>query len=334
MSRIGRPRIVLSLRNAAKALCVALGLLWGGHVSAGETDQFLTWDIELRDSSGAFNAFLDKEIRDFVTRSNEKTRCTEEVNLFTESLFRHLFQGLHASRVRRWLKRSDAVERFPANDVSDFAYQRQSIFRRPAFPFVLPMAQTIRIGEVYCGIDKIGHMLGFGRRYHQIYQRHRSAGLSDEEALEKTIRWGLQHESSVVGKLVDGIFSHGDLEANYQGLRLALAFSSGPSPLFYREAGKWVYRGGLDIRDFITPDFDESYNLNHYATWRHKQVAPELSLHYGDGATGPIVRQRFARYRQGWTPSRSKEIIDAYFIDRGENPQHLCWVDRNCNAAT
>ena len=30
----------------------------------------------------------------------------------------------------------------------------------------------------------------------------------------------------------------------------------------------------------------------------------------------------------------SEEIIDAYFIDRGENPQHLCWVDRNCNAAT
>ncbi len=312
------------------ALLVSLGMA----VHAGETDQFLTWEIELRDSAPAFNEYLDEEIRHFVARSNRKNRRIEDVDQFTQALFRHLFQGLHASRVRRWLNNSDEVDRFPADEISDFAYQRRSVFRRPAFPFVLPMAQTIRVGEVYCGIDKIGHMLGFGRRYHQIYGRHRERGVSHDEALEKTVQWGLRHESSVVGKLVDGIFSHGDLEANYQGLRLALAFSGGPSPLFYREEGRWQYRGDLDIRDYITPDFDESYNLNHYAAWRHKQVAPELLKHYRDGAEGHIVRARFERYREGWHPSRSKEIIDAYFSDRGETPQHLCWLDRDCDAAT
>lgn len=300
----------------------------------GETDQFLTWDIVLKDSAPAFNAYLDTEIRRFVARSNRKHRRIDDVDEFTQAFFRHLFQGVHASRVRRWLKRSEDVERYPPNSVSDFAYQRQSIFRRPAFPFVLPMAQTIRIGEVYCGIDKIGHMLGFGRRYHQIYRRHRAQGLSHDEALEKAIQWGVQHESSVVGKLVDGIFSHGDLEANYQGLRLALAFSGGTSPLFYREGKRWVYRGGLDIRDFVTPDFDESYNLNHYASWRHKRVAPELVEHYHDGVTGKIVEERFARYQQGWKPSRSKVIVDAHFGERGEQPQHFCWLDRDCDAAS
>lgn len=231
----------LPLVACATGILVLAGV---SKVAAGETDQYLTWGTTFSDSSAELNAFLDEEIHRFLVKANRRTRppaCVEDLSI---DLYLHLFEGLHASRIRNWLKTSPGVDRFPSDELSDWEYQRISIFRRPAFPFVLPSAQTIRVGEVYLGIDKIGHMFGFGRRYFQIYQRALEEGDSPEAALERVLTWGIQHESSLVGKLVDGIFSHGDMEANYQGLRLALAFSSGEAPLFYRENGAWRYRGG------------------------------------------------------------------------------------------
>lgn len=324
------------LKRLRKKLSVRVPLVLLALFSAswraypGETDQFLTWDVELRDAAAPFNAFLDREIQTFIDRANRRTRPVPDAVTLTEDLYRYLFQGLHASRVRRWLKHDAKVDRYPANELSDLEYQRISIFRKPAFPFFLPMAQTIRVGEVYCGIDKIGHMFGFGRRYLQIYSRHRAQGVAKNEAIEKVIGWGIQHERGVVGKLVDGIFSHGDLEANYQGFRLALAFCEGETPLFYREADGWHYRGGLDIRDYVTPDFDESYNANLYASWRHRQVAPVLSA-YEDTYHSPTVKHRFERYRAGWTPSVSKQMIDAHFDDLGVAPHDLCWLEKECS---
>ena len=279
---------------------------------AAETDQYLTWDMELADSAPHFNAYLNGEIEAFVEKMNRRSRPVADAGELTEELYRHLFAGLHASRLRNWLKNADEVDRHPGDDLSDWEYQRLSIFREPAFPFILPMAQTIRVGDVYFGIDKIGHMFGFGRRYLQIYQRARAAGDSHDAAVDRVLRWGIQHERSVVGKLVDGVFSHADLEANYQGFRLALAFSSGGRPLFFQEAGLWRYRGGLDIRAYITPDFDESYNTSDYAPWRGKRVLPIVETRYAPLAVSPAVTARFARYERDYTPSLSKRFVDAW----------------------
>lgn len=284
------------------------------EAQAGETDQYLTWEITLADSSAALNSFLEQEIGRFLEKANRRTRPPASAEELTIDLYLHLFEGLHSSRIRNWLKTSSAVERYPSNELSDWEYQRMSIFRKPAFPFILPMAQTVRVGEVYLGIDKIGHMFGFGRRYFQRYQRARAAGDSHDDAVERVLTWGIHHEYSVVGKLVDGVFSHGDMEANYQGFRLALDFSAGESPLFYREDGRWRYRGGLDIRDYVTPDFDESFNANNFARWRNRLVMPIVEARY-QGVTPPA---RFDVYQRQYKPSLSKLFVDAWFKRRAD----------------
>jgi hypothetical protein len=290
---------------------LAAGVL---KAQAGETDQYLTWEITLSDSSGALNAFLEQEIGRFVEKANRRTRPPASAEALTIDLYLHLFEGLHSSRIRNWLKTSPDVERYPSDELSDWEYQRMSIFRKPAFPYILPMAQTIRLDEVYLGIDKIGHMFGFGRRYFQRYQRARAAGDSHDGAVERMLTWGIHHEYSVVGKLVDGVFSHGDMEANYQGFRLAMNFCTGASPMFFREDGRWNFRGGLDIRDYITPDFDESYNTNTFARWRGRLVMPIVEARY-QGATPPA---RFDAYQQNYQPSLSKIFVDAWFKKRAD----------------
>ncbi len=292
-------------------ISVLVGVL---KAQAGETDQYLTWATTLPDSSGALNAFLEQEIGNFLEKANGRTRPPESTDALTIDLYLHFFEGLHSSRIRNWLKTSTQVARFPSDDLSDWEYQRMSIFKEPAFPFLLPMAQTIRVGDVYLGIDKIGHMFGFGRRYFQRYQRALVEGDNHDAAVERVLTWGIQHESSLVGKLVDGVFSHGDMEANYQGFRLALAFSSGESPLLYRENGVWRYRGGLDIRDYITPEMDESYNPNDYARWRGRRVNPILDARYGNAAPPA----RFTLYERNHQPSLSKSFVDAWFEQRAD----------------
>lgn len=288
-----------------------LGTLRAG---AGETDQYLTWDVTLTDSSVALNRYLNEEIRTFVAKENARGRSAESVEALTIGLYLHLFEGLYASRVRNWLKTSPEVDRYPSNEYSDWEYQRMSIFRKPAFPFVLPMAQTVRVGEIYLGIDKIGHMFGFGRRYYQRYLRACADGRPHEQAVEGVIYWGIQHEMSVVGKLVDGIFSKGDVEANYQGFRLALALSTGDAPLFYRENGAWCYRGGLDLRDYVTPEMDESYNPNDYASWRGRRVDPIVATEYGSSSPPP----RFTAYQSNYKPSLSTVLVNAWLEKRAD----------------
>ncbi len=310
-------KFFLKILNRLPLVAGAIGisvLAGASKARAGETDQFLTWGTTLSDSSGALNAYLDEEIQRFVDKSNRRTRPPESAEDLSIALYLHLFEGLHSSRIRNWLKTSPQVARFPSDDLSDWEYQQISIFQKPAFPFVLPMAQTIRVGEVYLGIDKIGHMFGFGRRYFQRYQRALAEGNSHDEAVERVLTWGIQHEYSLVGKLVDGIFSHGDMEANYQGFRLALAFSGGECPLFYREDGVWRYRGGLDLRDYITPEMDESYNPNAYAQWRGRRVKPILDAQYKNAA----LPSRFTLYQDNYQPSLSKVFVDAWFEQRAE----------------
>ena len=280
--------------------------------AAGETDQYLTWEITLADSSDALNNFLEEEIGRFLEKANRRTRPTKSAGELTIELYLHLFEGLHASRIRNWLKTSAEVDRYPSDELSDWEYQQMSIFRKPAFPYILPMAQTIRVGEVYLGIDKIGHMFGFGRRYFQRYHRALAEGDSHDEALERVLSWGIRHEYSLVGKLVDGVFSHGDMEANYQGFRLARALSSGEAPLFYREKGTWHFRGGIDIHDYVTPDFDESFNTNSFARWRERLVMPIVEARY-HGASPPA---RFEAYQRGYHASLSKNFVDAWFEKR------------------
>lgn len=302
-------------RRAEKLFLYTLPLLFFACLpaEAGETDQYLTWTVELEDSAPALNAYLNEEIEAFVEKMNRRNDKVGDPAELTAACFQHLFGGLFASRLRNWLKNAEEVDRFPSDGLSDWEYQRMSVLREPAFPFILPMAQTIRVGDVYLGIDKIGHMFGFGRRYVQRYHRHRDAGDSHDEALDRVLAWGLRQELTLVGKLVDGIFSHADLEANYQGFRLARALYHGPDALFYRDGDAWRYRGGLDIRDFVTPDMDESYNTNHYAGWRARLVDPIVEERYAPLEETDAVRDRFRRYARDYAPSRSKRFVDAWF---------------------
>jgi hypothetical protein len=295
-------------------------LAWPDAVRAGETDQYLTWDVQLEDSSGQINHFLNEEISRYLEKRNRIDAEPKAPHELVQGIYLHLFEGIYFSRLRGWLNHSPKIDRYPDKSVSFLKFQRMSIYRKPSFPFILPMARTVRIGDVYCGIDKLSHFFGFGRRYYRRYLRLRGKGAREEKAMDKVVLSGVFWENGLVGRLVDGIFSHADLEADFQGFLLARDLCEGKTPYIELIDGKWVLARHVDIRDYVTPDFDESFNPCHYWALRKRLVLPLLKREYGGAIQSPLVQKRFARYRQH-KPSYSKRIIDAHFAADGRDPQ-------------
>jgi len=310
--RGGQGEIAVSIIRHS-LLFLSLFVLCQGMAYSAETDQFLVWGVELEDSSEAINRYLNTEIERFLEERNrldkQPCNCQELIN----KLYLYFFKGLHASRLRNWLHHSSEVDRYPDSSVSYFQYQRMSVYRGHSFPYILPISRTIRVGDVYCGIDKLAHFFGFGRRFYNRYLRLRAKGYTEEQAMEKVVL-------TVVGKLVDGIFSHADLEAGFQGSLMARDLCNGERPHIQRNGNKWVLVRPIDIKAYVTPDFDESYNPSHYWALRKRFVLPLLKEEYRSKASDPAVQKRFARYRLR-EPSFSRRTIEMYFNKKGRNPQ-------------
>lgn len=288
---------------------------------AAETDQFMTWNIELEDANTLVSDYLNTAAQEFVDRRNRSNVKVDDVEEMGTGYYLYLFQGLHSSRVRRFLWDTPEIDRYPREGTSAWKYQRQSIYRGLSFPYIMPMARTIRIGDVYLGEDKVGHFFGFGRRYFQRYKRLISDGIAEKEALERVIEAGIAQESSLVGGLVDGIFSLADLEANFQGFQMLLDLTGKENPYFVQENGAWRINGRIDFSKYVTPDFDESYNASHYSFFRWRKVEPLLEAQY---CAAPEAREslqkRFAVY-DTYPKSAFKKYLSARYAETG-NPKY------------
>ena len=279
-------------------LLLALACVSGAlTIRAAETDQFMTWNVALEDSSAVISAYLNQAAQEFVdrrNRSNVKVESTEEMGT---GFYLYLFQGLHSSRVRKFVCSDPGIDRYPRLDTGLWAYQRQSIYRGLSFPYIMPMARTIRIGDIYLGVDKISHFFGFGRRYFQRYMRLRAEGVDEQNAIDRVIEAGIAQESGLVGGLVDGVFSRGDLEANFQGFQMLLDLTRADNPYFVCENGVWRLNGVIDYTKYVTPGFDESYNASHYTYFRWRKVEPLLDAQYcAEPEVQQALAERFERY--------------------------------------
>ena len=284
-----------------------LGSLCLPPAGAGETDQYLAWEASLEDSGDELNRYLNGGIETVLSRIEhpERLECAD----LPPRIYRYLFHGLLRSRLRHHLDEHPSIDRYPGEDVGYFGYLRHSLFRGPAFPFFMPMSRTISIDGVHLGIDKVNHIFGFGRRYYNRYQRNRRRGYDEQEAVRRTVRWGYTMERYFVGGLVDGILSFADLEANYQGMRLARDLCEARPAHLELAGGRWRLARPVDIRRYVTPRLDESYNENLYSGWRWRQVRRILESEVCPRLGAPAVRERWAWYRSVDRPSRTELIL-------------------------
>jgi hypothetical protein len=299
-----------------------------------ETDQYLVWGEELSDSTDRVNEYLNQEIRlvldRLARRGGERPIACEKIPI---TVYRHLFPWLISSKFRRFLHHDPEIERFPEQEVGYFKYLGESIYRKPAFPFFLPLGRTVKVNDVHVGIDKLGgHMFGFGRRYYKRYLQELRRGASEEEAMERAILWGLEVERFFVGGLVDGVVSLGDLEANFWGMMLARNFCGGPEPHLALQKGRWVLARPVDLRDYVGPRFDESYYGSLYLAFRWKRVRPVLEEEYCPVYRNAEVRELLSSYERRDRSSLSQKVVQEYFAARDGRPSYAHTLPVLCDS--
>jgi hypothetical protein len=76
---------------------------------------------------------------------------------------------------------------------------------------------TIRVFDVYFGVDKLGHIFNQGIEYYQMYQQAITENKTREAAFNEILDDGMESENMWFGLLVDGVYSNADLAANMAG---------------------------------------------------------------------------------------------------------------------
>jgi hypothetical protein len=139
-------------------------------------------------------------------------------------------------------------------------------------PIALTISPTVNMYGSEFGTDKIAHLFQQGYTYYKISHRALAEGATPEEATAKAVRWGQKSERTFFGTLVAGVYSNGDLAANYVGLRFyegltqtaTLGDSTRPAVLRLKD-GLWTFNDGVNLRDemlkpFISDHLNEALN--------------------------------------------------------------------------
>ena len=287
----------MTARNLAALLLLLASLLCQTTACAFETDQYNLPPKALADIGKEVSDHVEQKLRKAVEKINAeilvRQRCVNEVNdkprrsgcdsagaelarleyLRTDdAIVREAFDQLGAgvppfTSMGTWMD-SHHFTGQPARYRTSYA---KSIFI--LFPHIaLTISPTVNFYGSEFGTDKIAHLFQQGYSYYKIYRRALAEGATPEEATAKAVRWGQKSERTFFGTLVAGIYSNGDLAANYVGLKfyeglthpIRIGDEIRPALLLLQD-GRWTFNDALDLREvllkpFISDHLNEALN--------------------------------------------------------------------------
>ncbi len=291
-------------------MLVLVSSLFAGSGAALETDQYYAWGLPLADSTDAvnakFNLELERAIASFPS-DRQPERCTEVAVAFRSQV---RFLLLHEIQVWAW--NSEFVARIPDGGVEQREYWRTNLYsNHPAIDVGtwMPFAPTIEVAGIRMGTDKLAHFVSSGWTYYGEYLEVVESGEESEVAERTAVSRGITEESLVLGGMTSGVQSIADLEAGYGGLRFYRDLCDGGDPILKSEDGRWTVTRPVDLRDYVTPRWDESFQPPVYNAGRWRKVRPVLER-YCDRLTDPHVIAERRLYRERDRMTAVGEMVD------------------------
>lgn len=292
-------------------LTITLLLVQFNYTYALETDQYSVWRRTLEDSTDLINEYLNEntiEVLEEINESKDEFTCSQ---VTIKAL--GIYDGpVFTNYIESWILSNDDIDQWPSNKLSSAQRVAMTIYRDCLPIYLWTFGTTLRVNDVYLGIDKISHLISTGNEYFTYFVQLKEDNYSDEEATIKAMDWGITQEKTYFGYLTSGVFSFADLEANYQGLLLARNFCEGESPYIEKENGIWQLKKEIDIRPYINPYMDESYYLSHYINTSYRNVWGKVKKHlkhYCDLRHDPTVVERMEQYDRRVVESFSSKYL-------------------------
>lgn len=289
--------MILSYYQAMKSLFYLLCLIFAHNVLALETDQFIANDAHLKDASDVMNDYFQDSIERALVKSNQKNLSCEDVAL---KIMQNATGKFSISKASTYASKTPLIERFPEDNISERKYIQQSFYQHAWLPLkTVFLARTININGIHLGTDKFGHFTHMGMNYYKTYLKLIANGVSPNEAIERAIIKGFGSEYGILGYGIGGVMSFGDLEANYQGLMFALDMCRGDKPILVFKNNSWIENPEhrFDIRDYFTPQMDESFNMSFWRKPLYKKIKDKLIAEYCSVQETKNYQERIQYYR-------------------------------------
>ncbi len=274
------------------------------QANALETDQYMAWGKDLKDATADLNNYFNQNLERTVGRINaDPTLVSKSCEDATVDVLKEYHAFWFGERIENWILQNAEIQKLPDySSLTRMEAIKQSIYR-DVFKFRAKiLGYNIRIGDVNLGIDKMGHFSSVGLSYYilmlkaarkehvnpndvltyltQIQSGKIQFPLHDArvDAVNAAIAWGVHMENWWWGYAVSDTFSFADLEANYQGLLFSLNICNGPHPYMKKENGIFVVNKErpIDLREYINPMYDETYNPSHYQSKIYHTIKPYL----------------------------------------------------------
>lgn len=262
-------------------------------LSAFETDQYNLPPEPLADIGDEFTEYLEENLRQAIEKVNreiaarklclettnrKKSKCDsigkererlsflESGDAVAKEVYELLGTGIPPlTRSGSWLE-SHRFEHQPARYKAGYS---DSIFATAPFDF-LTLSSTVRMYDVEFGTDKIAHIFQQGYTYYKSFRKNSSR--QENAASKKAIKWGKISERTFYGTLVSGVFSNGDLAANYIGLKFYQGLTQeiiigdkDRLPVVRLENGVWVFNENSNLKEnlfkpFVSKHLNEALN--------------------------------------------------------------------------
>ncbi len=319
--------------SVTRSMALALiSVLVASSTPALETDQYSAWGREISDATNALNAKVNLEIERVLehVNANGKGRqlgCHQMVKRILPRFRQFIFQDIEL-----WTTNTTLVDRIPRTPEEELAFRQEYLYRITG-PLDLgtkvPPSPTIEINRIRIGTDKLSHFFSEGWWYYKWYRKARDRGLEPEESEQYALRRGIFPEKTILGLLASGVFSLGDLEANFQGMRFLVELCEEDDPRLFKADGDWTMRKPFDIRDYVTPEWDESYHPSVFSKRRWKKVRPVLTEYCARYGLPEVVERR-AHYARIDTVTPTERLIDELVGEgRLTDPRQFS-IEANC----
>lgn len=156
-------------------------------------------------------------------------------------------------------------------------------FHRLISPSYFVFCSSLKMFGVYLGVDKLGHMFNQGYEYYVKYHQGLETGATPVESLKAVVEWGESTERGTYGTLVDGVYSNGDLAANFSGFH------------YYENLLNTVTIGDKSYAPILSIKEDQSVEFNSQNPIEDTQLmAPFISQHLNE-AINPSHYEKLQR---------------------------------------
>jgi hypothetical protein len=307
-----------------------LGVLavWAGAAGtahATETDQYFAIDKSPRDSLSVLNEKVNRELLGAVDLVNRRGSWDHDS---CEDVAQRIYQrfrisGLH--KIELWAEQTPRIERVPSDEEHGRFKNKDSIYRNSRlwdWGLTFGVKATFNVAGVHLGADKLSHFFQTGWKYNKRYREFMQEGVPEREALERLVRYGVKTESGSLGLGATGVFSFGDLEANYQGFLFYRSLCQDEHPRLLKTPEGWRLTRPFDWREYVSPRFDETYNNSAFTPKRWREVRANLRRDYCprlDSDAFVEHYRRYARYPGGPDDFNTRYVRE--LLARGEVPR-------------